>query len=386
MLSLFNLNPEGSMNRKMYIGVDVDDQAFHACAITEGSKEEHQFACKPNIGELVKKLQKIKAQYPNLEINICYEATYLGFSLYRDLKERGWKCEVIAPSLIPTKAGRKVKTDKLDSRKLARYYMKDELTSVHIPSKKEEAIRDFIRSRRFFKNQLKRLKLHLLSTCRRMGISYKDTGSKSYWTIKHLNWLNSQIGHFTDPSFQMNMTILIDQINHLVNQIHLYDEQIEQIEQISKTELYARQVKALTCYRGIDTLTAMTLITEFHDIRRFDHPRRLTSYAGMDLQEYSSGGKEIRLRITKMGNKHIRTSVIEACQLASSLPRVSRRLLEKRKGVDRRYIEIADRCMNRLYKKSGRLTRRGKMHNKIKVACAREMLGFIWESLWAAAA
>lgn len=371
------------MNEEMYIGIDVDDQAFHVCAVTEGGKKEHRFVCRPNIGELVKKLQKIKDQYQSPAMKICYEATYLGFSLYRDLNERGWVCEVIAPSLIPVQPGKKIKTDKLDSRKLALYYMKDELTPIHIPTKKEEAVRDLIRSRKFFKDQLKRLKLHILSTCRRMGISYKDSAGKYYWTKMHITWLNSQISKLEDPDLKMNITMLLGQINHLVSQISLYDEQIEQI---SKTESYAKKVGALTCYRGIDTLTAMTLITELSDIRRFDHPRRLTSYVGMDIQEYSSGGKEVRLRITKMGNKHIRTSIIEACQLASRIPQVSRRLQEKRKGVEAKFIGIADRCMNRLYKKSGRLMRTGKIHNKIKVACAREMLGFIWESLWAVAA
>lgn len=370
------------MYKKMYIGIDVDDQAFHGCAVIEGCKEEYRFACKPTVGELVKKLLKIKNGHKNVDIRICYEATYLGFSLFRDLSTRGWSCEVIAPALIPVKPGKRIKTDKLDSKNLALYYMKGELTSVHVPTIEEERVRDLIRTRKFFKSQLKKFKLHVLSTCRRMGLSYKDSSGKNYWTQIHINWLNSQIKLLKDPILKMNITLLLEQINHLENQINLYDNQIEQI---SKTMPYARKVGALTCYRGIDTLTAMTLIAELHDIRRFDHPKRLTSYAGMDLQEYSSGGREIKLKITKMGNKYIRTSVVEACQLASRVPRISRRLKAKREGVELKFIKIADRCMNRLYKKSSRLMYKGKMHNKIKVACAREMLGFIWESLWAAA-
>ena len=370
------------MPGKMYIGIDVDDQAFHGCAVTDRNKQENCFRSRPNVGDLVKKLDKIKREHPDSEIKVCYEATYLGFSLYRDLHKRSWKCEVVAPSLIPVRPGEKVKTDKLDCRKLARYYKKEELTPVHVPSIEDEAVRDLIRTRRFLTEQLKRSKLHILSNCRRMGMSYKDTGGKNYWTKNHIDWLSGQIKQLKDLSLKMNLTMQLDQINYLSNQISLYDDQIEQI---SKTKPYEKKVEALTCYRGIEILTAMTLITELHDIRRFDHPRRLTSYAGMDMQEYSSGGKEIRWKMTKMGNKQIRTCVVEACQLASRPPMVSRRLRQKREGLDAKFIKIADRCMYRLYKKSSRLLRREKAHNKVKTACAREMLGFIWESLWEAA-
>ena len=137
--------------------------------------------------------------------------------------------------------------------------------------------------------------------------------------------------------------------------------------------------------RGLDVLSALTLVTEVGDIRRFGHPRRLTSYAGMDLIEHSSGGKERKFSMSRMGNRHIRTAVIEACQYAFNAPVVSQILQKRRQETPAPLVEIAVRCMQRLHKKARRLLYRDKPRNKIKAACAREMLGFIWESLNAVA-
>ena len=174
------------------------------------------------------------------------------------------------------------------------------------------------------------------------------------------------------------MSLLLNQTETIQQQLDLYNEQIEQIAQ---QDMYKKKVQALICYRGIATLSAMTLITEIGDIRRFGHPSKLTSYSGMDLIEYSSGGKQKRFGMSKMGNRNIRTTVIESCQNVFSIPRINKELKKRRKGVEMKLIGISDRCMKRLYKKSSRLLLRGKIKNKIKAACARELLGFIWESL-----
>lgn len=365
-------------NRILYIGIDVDDQAFHGYAILEGAKDGIEFKCRPNAGQLAKKLEGLRQD--NVDIKICYEATYLGYSLQRDLQERGWNCEVIAPSLIPVVHGKKVKTDKIDCKKLAIFYMKDELTIVHIPSRDEESVRDFIRSRKFLSDQLKGFKLHALSMFRRMGFSYREEDGKNrgHWTTAHVEWMGRQVAKMPDQYHQLNMQMILDQINKLTKLVDLYGEEIVNI---SKKIEYEKKVKALRCYRGIDTIVAMTLISEIGDIKRFDHPRRMASYAGMDLKEYSSGGKEFRMGMSKMGNRHIRTSVIESCQQASKVPRVSKGLRSRREGVEESLIDIADRCMHRLYKKSSRLLFAGKNRNKVKVACAREMLCFVWETL-----
>jgi transposase len=177
---------------------------------------------------------------------------------------------------------------------------------------------------------------------------------------------------------RLNFEILLRQLEKLTEGIAEYDKAIEEL---AETEKYKKKKDALNCFRGIGTLTAMTLITEIGDVRRFKHPRQLTSYCGMDISEYSSGGKEKKFGITKMGNWRIRTAVIESCQRLDRVKTLSKRLKAHRNGQDLKVIDIADRCTARLKKKSNHLLDLGKHRNKVKVACAREFLGFIWETL-----
>lgn len=366
-----------------FIAIDVDDNSFHGCGINKETGEIREFVCRPNIGALDKKLASFKEDCS--AIRICYEATYLGFSLCRALEKKGYFCEVIAPSLIPEMPGKSVKTDRLDCQKMATYYANGQLTNVHVPTPEEEMARDLVRSRRFVGRQMSALKLHILSMCRRMGLNYREGEKdqrKSYWTKIHLEWLVGRVKEQQNNELSFNMTMLLNQLSQIEGVLGSYDGEILRL---AAKEGYKHKADALCCYRGIDVLTAMTLTTELGDIKRFKHPRQLCSYAGMELREYSSGGHERRYRMSKMGNAHVRTSVIESCQLARQTPRISKGLRSRRKDVAPKYVQIADRCMSRLHEKSKRLLAKGKMANKVKVACAREMLCFVWESLQAAA-
>ena len=363
----------------LFCGIDVDDKTFTGALISECGKQEFEFRTRPSVGALEKKLREFEAK--GFELKVCYEAGFLGFSLYRDLIERGICCKVIAPSLIPTLAGKQTKTDRLDSRKIANFFRNGLLTEIYIPEESEERVRDFIRSRKFITQQLKSLRTHILFQCRRMRLDYRASGETQkaqYWTKTHLLWLDRETNKLEDAHLKINLSQLLTQMRFLESQIALYDEEIEKI---ASTEVYQSKVEALCCYRGISTLTAMTLISEIGNVKRFKHPKFLTSYAGMDLREYSSGGRELKFSMTKLGNKHIRTAVIESSQLAWNIPRVSRELNYRRGKISPKYIEVADRCMNRLYKKSVQLLARGKSRNKVKTACARELLCFVWESL-----
>lgn len=142
----------------------------------------------------------------------------------------------------------------------------------------------------------------------------------------------------------------------------------------------------MTCYIGIKNLFALTKITEIGDVKRFPHPRQLVSWIGMDIREYSSGGKHNRFGITKHGNRYLRTAFIEANQRGYHTARISKYLKARPKNTDPELINIADRCLLRLNKKGSRLLIAGKHPNKVKVACAWEMVGFVSESLHKAAA
>ena len=175
-----------------------------------------------------------------------------------------------------------------------------------------------------------------------------------------------------------NFELLLRQLEKLNEGIAEYDKMVEEM---ADKERYKTRKDALNCFRGISTLTAMTLITEIGDVRRFKHPEQLTSYCELDVSEYSSGGKEKKLGITKMGNKRIRTSAIESCQRLDRVKPLSKRLKAHREGQDIKVIDIADRCTKRLKKKANNLLDAGKHRNKVKVACATGFLGFVWEAL-----
>jgi len=166
---------------------------------------------------------------------------------------------------------------------------------------------------------------------------------------------------------------------------HTLNEYDVLVDELASREEYQKKVKALTVYKGIKNIWAMTLITEIGDIKRFSHPGQMTSWAGLDIREYSSGGNQNRFGITKHGNRFVRTALVEINQKGFRSTTVSKVLKARRKDAPPEYIHIADRCHKRLYKKSYRLLMDGKHPNKVKVACAREMVGFIWESLRAAA-
>jgi transposase len=366
----------------LYAAVDVDDHAFHVAVINNITDECEEFECKPTSGALATRIRRI-SQKSGLDLRLCYEATYLGFSLCRELLAKGVTCEIIAPSEIPVAPGQKQKTDRIDARKLAVYYAKGLLTTVHIPDETEEMDRSLLRSRKFLVEQMAGLKTHVTALCRRLGFDYRqETGMRDLWTKRHIQWISVKAKGLKGASVRVALVSLLKQFEDTIENIGFMDLEIEHL---ANTQRYVSRTKALTCYRGIDITSAMTLITEIGDIFRFDHPRRLTAYAGLDLIESSSGGKEHRFGIAKTGSRHIRTTLVESCQFALQPVRVGRTVAERRVGTPPELVDIADRCMVRLHKKGTKLLYRGKQRNKITVACAREMLGFVWESLRKAA-
>ena len=365
------------MSNVLFVGLDVDDNAFHLAGICQQTGEILQNKTKPQLAALIKQLSVWRDR--GFELRICYEATYVGFALYRDLKEAKFESEVIAPSLIPEIKGPKVKTDRLDSRKLAEHYMKGSLTPIYVPSLEDEATRDLTRSRAFLVDQLKAIKQHVIATMRRMGLNYKHENPKSeYWSKRHRTWISKQIALTSMAPLKANLSNLLCVLSSLESQLCCYEDEIEVY---AESEKYKPQAQALMSYRGISSITAMTLITELGDINRFPHPKQLVSYAGLDLSEYSSGGHQRRYHITKAGNRFIRKALVESAQCCGNPPRISKSLMKRRQNVKPENIAVADRCMKRLYRKASLLRRREKPANKIKVACARETLGFIWESL-----
>jgi transposase len=360
----------------LYVGIDIDDLYFHYAVFNKLTGEISEGKTKPNSGQLIKHLERFRKK--GVEIKCCYEATYCGYSLQRILTKHGFKTEIIAPSSIYRKTAKHKKTDRIDAQELATQFAKEMLSFVHVPSEEETQDRSIIRTRSFLVDLRKSLKQHILSLCRFNGLDYKaENNTKEYWTKMHINWLFGKVKSSRDE-LKMNLDLLLKQLESLSQTIRDLEDQIDQL---AESPTYKKRADALCCFKGIKTLTAMTLITELGDIKRFNHPMKLTSYCGMDLKEYSSGGNVKRYGITKMGNVFIRTAAIESCQMSHLYQRVGEKLKLRRKDKDPKIIAIAEKCQKRLYKRSNHLLDNGKNRNKVKVAVAREFLGFVWSAL-----
>ena len=362
----------------LYIGLDVDDTQYHGSAFNKATGEVLDFKCRPTLKGLLNQLARMAGHFPGCAIKLCYEASYVGFCLQRDLMSNDIHCDVVAPSSIPSPRGKSVKTDRIDAGYLAQFYANDLLTIVQPPDEEQEQDRDLLRSRQKVVQQRTQLRKHLQAVLRRSGLHYKaQTGNKSHWTKLHYGWLARTIDGVSG-SLKVNLELLLRQLKGL-NEI--LTEYGQQIEALANTPRYEQPVQALICYKGIKNLFALTMITEIGDVKRFPHPTKLVSWTGMDIREYSSGGKHHRFGITKQGNRYLRTAFIEANQRGYRTARIGQDLKARRKDIAPELVSIADRCLRRLNKKGNRMLMAGKHPNKVKVACAREMVGFVWESL-----
>jgi len=372
------------MNEKViHVGLDVDDVQYHGCALNRASGECLNFKCRPTLKGLVSQLKKMRAALGGGALKVCYEASYVGFCLHRDLTQVGIACAVVAPTSIPSRRGKAVKTDRLDAADLAEFYANGQLTEVTVPQAEQEADRDLLRSRQRLVQQQGDLRRHLQGLLRRIGRHYKaETQRRTQWSRLHYHWIE-QVIEQSSGSLQINLRLLLGQLKSIDTTLVEYGEAVDAL---ATSERYEPSVRALTCYKGIANLFALTMITEIGDVKRFTHPRKLVSWIGMDIREYASGGKSHRFGITRQGNRYLRTAFIEANQRGYQSVQLSREIKARREGTAPPLVAIADRALKRLNRKRYRLLAAGKHPNKVKVACAREMVGFVWESLNAATA
>jgi transposase len=279
-------------------------------------------------------------------------------------------CYVAAPSLLPRKPGDRIKTDKRDAIILAKFLRNQEIVPVHVPTRSDESVRDFLRMCNAIKNDHKRQKQRLMLFLLRIVKKY-ETGKK-YWTGPHRAWLKSlqfdeKIHKFT---FDIQYTAILEQEAKLIILK-------EKIEEISVETRYADKVSKLRCFKGIDTLTALTFIAEIGDFRRFGKAHEFMAYLGLVPSEHSSGEKRKVGAITKAGNSRLRRLLIESGWHYRQYA-VSKRLTLRRIGQSPGTIAYADKAWKRLSRKFTKLMHRGKTPQKIVTAIARELSGFIW--------
>src|ERR1039457_4402509 len=339
------------MKKVLYVGLDVHKESIVVATAPQGDTEAQLYG---KIGGTLDALDKLikKMARPDLELRFVYEAGPCGYVIYRHLKKRKYHCEVIAPSLIPTKASDRVKTDRRDARQLARLFRAGELTAIYVPDEEDEAVRDLVRARdRAMVDQRKarqRLKGFLL----RLGHRYLGRGN---WSAEHLRYLA-----------QIKLSHAAQQIafQEYLEAITVASERLERVAKGMAAALpgWKREpgVRALMSLRGVALINAMTLVAEAGDLTRFESPSQLMSYFGLTPSEYSSGEKRHQGGITKAGNGACRRALVEAAQHYRVAPRVTPAIQKRQEGQSREVRAIALKAQQRLNGRFRLLTGRRK--------------------------
>lgn len=312
------------------------------------------------------------------EVRCCYEAGPTGYALQRQLRAAGVGCIVIAPSLTPIRPGTRIKTDRRDARKLAELFRAGLLTEVHPPSETDEALRDLCRCRDDMRVDLLRARHRLSKFLLRRHCIYRQT--KHHWGTRHWAWLEQL--RFDDEVSQATFDSYLLAVRQLEERQHQLDLRLAEF---GGQEPYREPVGWLRCFKGIDTVTAVSLVAELHDFRRFHAPRQLMAYVGLVPSESSSGERERRGGITKSGNRHVRRLLVEAAWHHRFRPALSAPLRARREGQPARVLAIADRAQERLSARYRRMSQNGIVHPKTIVAMARELTGYLWAVLHPAA-
>jgi len=318
------------------------------------------------IGRLKKKLEKEPGA-----VKCVYEAGPCGYGLYRTLKASGYDCQVIAPSLTPKKPGERVKTNRLDARRLGIYYRGGQLTPVRIPDEKQEGLRDLLRARDDVRRSLQQSRQRLSGCLLRHGYHFKEANR---WTRKHWAWIKAI--QFPDETVQMVVAEYVTAIETLIQQMQRFDQKIHEISQRPE---YATKVASYSVLRGIQTLGAMTIIAEGGDLRQYGQAPQFMASIGIVPGERSTGARQKRGSITKTGNVYLRRILIEAGWSYQKRIHAGVTIQKRRRNQPEALLAIARKADHRLHGKFSKLQfRYNKIPTVANVAVARELAGFIW--------
>jgi transposase len=350
------------------VGMDAGKEKV-VCAYRGNSVGEVRLITLANRKEALKpwveKLQELGI------VQVCYEASSVGYEPYRWLTELGAECEVIAPSLIPKKAGNHVKTDARDAKELLSLFEAGLLTAIRVPTEAEEALRDLVRSRSDILKTLTMTRHRLNQFMQRHGRNYPG---KSHWTLAHFKWLTEQ--RFTETASQKTAENYRRWVDQAQAELERVETMIREIAPQHK-ETYALAQRMMS-FHGIDVLSGVSLASELLDLRRFSKSSGLMAFTGLTGREYSSAAVVRRGSITKTGNAQVRHVLIQAAWKYTRKPSESKRLREHWKIQPAAVQKIAQKAKDRLYKRFWHLTNKGKLKQKAIVAIARELAGFLW--------
>ena len=365
------------MYRIIKIGMDVHSTNYTLCAIEPViGAEDRVFAniqVTPdykNILMFIKNLKEKIGSNEDYSIECGYEAGCLGYSLYNQLTAAGIKCVILAPTTMLTPQGKRVKTDARDAHMIAQCLAYGGYHSVYVPTEEDDSVKEYLRMRDDHKIALKRLKQQIGSFCLRHGKMYPGTN----WTGKHLAWLRK-----LELSFLYRETLdeYLASYDQLTASIERYDKRIDEI---SSQQKYQEKVRKLGCFLGIKTHTALSLIVETGDFKRFSKGNIYASFLGLAPGENSSGDKTKRLGVSKAGNSHLRMLLVEGARgiCRGAVGHKSKELKSRQLGNSASVIAYADKANTRLRSKYYRMIRHGKKQNVAVAAVARELACFAW--------
>lgn len=368
------------------IGIDVHKDTYSYCTFIENfnsnENEKYHFetTSKANTKSVFSYIDKVKKEIATTgyepKLKIGYEAGPTGFGLQRALVERGYDCSVMAPtSIYEKKGGNIVKTDRKDARKLSSILSYGLFSKVEPPTKENEAARDYMRARQSTKHSLKQAKQKLKSFLLSKDIRFEG---KDNWSMKHMTWLRGL--KFDYKASQLAFESYLYELTRLEQKLEEMDRYIEEMAQ---EEDYKENVSKLRCLAGIETHTAMTILTEIGDYTRFASPGQLAAFLGLVPGQHSSGGTKQMKGITKAGNSAVRKVLVESANaiVKTNIYGKSKRLKARQQGMPNSIIDYADRGTKRVKRKIMKLREMGKNTNVAKIAGARELTCFIWGML-----
>ena len=321
----------------------------------------------PRIRKLIGKLGAVE------QLRACYEAGPTGYVLYWQLTELGVECAVIAPTLVPVKAGDRVKTDRRDATKLARCHRAGDLTPARVPDAGSEALRDLVWAREVAKQDQLRARHRLSKFLLRTG--QRPAAGMKAWTLGYMAWVRQL--RFQQVAQESTRLDYLPEVEHMAERVKRLEQAITEAVKLASAALQ-EVIRGLQALRGVAQISAVTIAAELGNISRFNTPRQLMGYSGVVPSEDSSGQRTRRGSITKSGNAHLRRIAIEAAWSYRLRPGVGPALRKRQEGVAEEIKEIAWKAQHRLHKRYCRLAAAGKDQRKIITAVGRELLGFIW--------
>jgi transposase len=354
------------MEHTRFIGLDIHKERISVAVAESGRSGAVEY-----LGEIANEpgaISKLcdRLRRPGKPLAFCYEAGPCGYGIHRQLTRLGHRCDVVAPSLIPTKAGDRVKTNRRDATMLARLHRAGELTPVWVPDADHEAMRDLIRLRSVVRQIVTRARQHLQGFLLRHG---RKHGRGTAWRMAYRRWLSTLA--FEHPAQQIALQDYVDAVMDAERRLKRVEEQVFGL--LPDWNLRP-VVDGLQAMRGIALINAVVLVTEVGDFTRFSNPRQLMAYFGLVPGERSSGETVRRGAITKTGNAHVRRALVEGAWAYRMKARIGRHKVDRIEALPKVVRDIGWKAQVRLCTRYRRLRARGKTANVVNVAIAREMV------------